>query len=76
MYPDMFSLAQAHQAFDANGRLTSAALQERLAQTLTSFLDLVEAAACYPLIKKQWVEFLGERPDPLIDRVETTRSLG
>jgi NAD(P)H-dependent FMN reductase len=76
IYPDMFSLAQAHQAFDANGRLGSAPLQQRLEQTLTSFLDLVEAAACYPLIKKQWVEFLGERPDPLIDRVETTRSLG
>jgi hypothetical protein len=54
----------------------SAALQQRLEQTITCFLDLVEAAACYPLIKKQWVEFLGERPDPLIDRVETTPSLG
>lgn len=43
---------------------------------LSSFLDLVEAAACYPFIKKQWVEFLGERPDRLIDRVETTPSLG
>lgn len=72
VYPDMFSLAQAHQAFDASGRLASAALQQRLEQTITSFLDLVEAAACYPLIKKRWVEFLGERPDPLIDREETT----
>lgn len=76
MYPDMFSLAQAHQAFDANGRIASAALQQRLEQTITCFLDLVEAAACYPVIKKQWVEFLGERPDPLIDRVETTPTLG
>jgi chromate reductase, NAD(P)H dehydrogenase (quinone) len=70
MYPDMFSLAQAHQAFDPGGRLANAALQQRLEQTITSFLDLVEAAACYPIIKKQWVEFLGERPDPAIDREE------
>ena len=71
MYPDMFSLAQAHQAFGPDGRIASGALQQRLEQTITSFLDLVEAAACYPIIKKQWVEFLGERPDPLIDRQET-----
>jgi len=25
----------------------------------------------YPALKKQWIEFLGERPEPLIDRVET-----
>ena len=71
VYPDMFSLGQAHQAFDPNGRLASGALQQRLEQTITCFLDLVEAAACYPRIKKQWVEFLGERPDPLIDREES-----
>ena len=71
VYPDMFSLAQAHQAFDPGGRIANAALQQRLEQTVECFMDLVEAAACYPLIKKQWVEFLGERPDPLIDREET-----
>ena len=74
IYPDMFSLAQAHQAFDSSGRLANAALQGRLEETITCF-DLVEAAACYPLIKKQWVEFLGERPDPVIDREETAASL-
>jgi NAD(P)H-dependent FMN reductase len=72
VYPDMFSLAQAHQAFDAAGRLANATLQQRFARTIECFMDLVEAAACYPVIKKQWVEFLGERPDPVIDRVETT----
>jgi hypothetical protein len=35
-------------------------------------MELVEAATRYPTLKKQWVEFLGERPDPLIDRVEAT----
>ena len=35
-------------------------------------MDLVEAATHYRGLKKQWVEFLGERPDAAIDRVETT----
>jgi hypothetical protein len=25
---------------------------------------------CYPCIKKAWVEYLGEHPEPAIDRVE------
>jgi len=32
----------------------------------------VEAAKHYPMMKTQWVEFLGERPTPEIDRVEET----
>ena len=71
MYPDMFSLAQAHQAFGPDGRIANAALQKRLEQTVATFMDLVEADACYPVIKKRWVEFLGECPDPVIDREET-----
>jgi chromate reductase, NAD(P)H dehydrogenase (quinone) len=72
IYPDMFSLAQAHKAFDTNGRIADATLQQRLDRTIECFMDLVEAATRYPALKKQWVEFLGERPDALIDRVETT----
>jgi chromate reductase len=30
----------------------------------------VEAAKHYTCIKKGWFEFLGERPDPMFDRVE------
>lgn len=71
IYPDMFSLAQAHQAFDANGELADHSLRERLRRTIGAFLDLVEAAKHYPALKKQWVEFLGEHADPMIDRVET-----
>jgi chromate reductase, NAD(P)H dehydrogenase (quinone) len=71
VYPDMFSLAQAHQAFDSNGSLSDATLQQRFESTITCFMDLVEAAKHYPTLKKQWVEFLGERPDANIDRVET-----
>ena len=70
VYPDMFSLAQAHQAFDADGRIANATLQERFDRTIECFLDLVEAAKHYRPLKKQWVEFLGERPDVATDRVE------
>jgi len=70
VYPDMFSLAQAHQAFGADGRLRDATLQDRLARTLGCFLELVEAAKYYPQIKKVWVEFLGECPDDATNRVE------
>ena len=72
IYPDMFSLAQAHEAFDGTGRLANPVLQQRFERTIECFMDLVEAAARYPALKKQWVEFLGERPDPSIDRLETT----
>jgi len=72
VYPDMFSLAQAHQAFDAQGELVNATLKERLESTITGFMDLVEAAKHYRCVKKQWIEFLGEKPDAVIDRVETS----
>jgi NAD(P)H-dependent FMN reductase len=71
VYPDMFSLAQAHKAF-ADDKLADATLQQRFDTTIDCFVDLVEAAKHYRHLKKQWVEFLGERPDEAIDRVETT----
>jgi len=70
VYPDMFSLAQAHQAFDADGRLLDPTLQARLEQTTRAFTDLVEAAKHYPCVRNAWIEFLGERPDPAVDRVD------
>lgn len=70
VYPDMFSLAQAHHAFDAAGRLANADLGARLDRTIAQFMDLVEAAKHYPCAKKAWVEFLGEYPNPYTDRVE------
>lgn len=72
IYPDMFSLAQAHEAFGPNNRLKNDVLQQRFDQTVGCFMDLVEAAKHYPGLKKQWVEFLGEHPDATIDRVETS----
>jgi NAD(P)H-dependent FMN reductase len=72
IYPDMFSLAQAHEAFATNGQLANEVLHQRFVTTIVCFLDLVEAAKHYPALKKEWVEFLGERPDKMIDRVEVT----
>jgi NAD(P)H-dependent FMN reductase len=70
VYPDMFSLAQAHTAFDEHGRLADDQLRQRFETTIVKFLDLVEASTHYPCVKREWVEFLGERPDPAVDRVE------
>jgi chromate reductase, NAD(P)H dehydrogenase (quinone) len=70
VYPDMFSLAQAHKAFGENA-LADATLQQRFEQTITGFMDLVEAAKHYGCIRKHWTEFLGEHPDAAIDRHET-----
>ena len=70
VYPDMFSLAQAHQAFTDDGRLKDEQLQSRFESTVDCWLKGVEAVTQYPKIRTQWVEFLGERPEPAIDRVE------
>ena len=70
VYPDMFSLAQAHLAFDDAGDLIDERRRERLDATILKFLDLVEASTHYPCAKGAWIEFLGEPPDPQIDRVE------
>jgi chromate reductase len=69
-YPDMFALAQAHNAFDERGRIADARLQKWFESTIECFIDLVEASKHYPHLKKQWVEFLGERPDDQTTRVE------
>jgi len=74
VYPDMFSLAQAHQAFDDSGRIANETLRSRFEQTIDGFMDLVEAAKHYPCLQKQWVEFLGEHPNHATDRVETAET--
>ena len=71
LYPDMFSLAQAHQALDAGGRIADAKLQQWFEGTVDCFLETVEATKHYPVLKTQWIEFLGERPDAATERVET-----
>ena len=70
MFPDMFSLAMAHKAFDGND-ISDQMLRERFVKTIDAFLTLAEAAKHYPCIKRAWVEFLGEpaeganRVDPM-----------
>lgn len=70
IFPDMFSLGTAHQAFNADGTLSNPVLAKRFEGTIVAFMDLVEAAKNYPCMKKAWVEFLGEKPDPVTERVE------
>ncbi len=70
IYPDMFSLAQAHKAFDGEGRIADGQLQARFDMTIADYMDVVEASKHYPCIKRAWVEYLGEHPEPAIDRVE------
>jgi chromate reductase, NAD(P)H dehydrogenase (quinone) len=70
VFPDMFSLAMAHKAFTAEGEIADEILAKRFEANLVAFMNLVEAAKHYPCMKKAWVEFLGEKPDPLTERVE------
>ena len=69
IYPDMFSLAQAHKAL-VDGDIADAALRARFDKNLEAFLSLAEAAKHYPCIKRAWVEFLGEPPGTAADRVD------
>ena len=69
IYPDMFSLAQAHKAL-VDGDIVDAALRARFDKNLQAFLSLAEAVKHYPCIKRAWVEFLGEPPEPGVDRVD------
>jgi NAD(P)H-dependent FMN reductase len=70
VYPDMFSLARAHDAFDERGRIADEQLEDRFEQNVVAFMDLVEASKHYPCVRSRWVEYLGEHPDPALDRVE------
>ncbi len=69
IYPDMFSLAQAHKAL-VDGDIADAALRARFEKNLQAFLSLAEAAKNYPCMKRAWVEFLGEPPGSGADRVD------
>ena len=70
VFPDMFSLATAHQALNRAGEIINQELSVRFTNNVVAFISLVEAAKHYPCMKKAWVEFLGEHPDPVTERVE------
>jgi len=56
---------------DDSGRIKDPKLQQFFETSVGCFMDLVEAARNYPALKKQWIEFLGERPTAATIRVET-----
>ncbi|HVQ17424.1 MAG TPA: NAD(P)H-dependent oxidoreductase, partial [Actinomycetes bacterium] len=64
VYPDMFSLAQAHQAFTDSGLLANSQLAEFFRSTIVGFMDLAEAGKHYPCMKTAWIEHLGEQLEP------------
>jgi len=70
IYPDMFSLATAHKAFNDQGHISDPTLAKMFEDNIVAFMSLAEATRHYPCIKKRWVEFLGELPDPVTERVE------
>lgn len=71
VYPDMFSLARAHQGFAEDGLLTDPGLQQRLAETVEAFLRLVEADVRYVCLQRRWYEFPGDRTEaPVTQRAE------
>lgn len=70
VFPDMFSLAQAHNAFDPAGRIANEHLSQRFELNIQAFMDLAEAAKNYPCAKKKWFEFLGEQTDENTVRVQ------
>ncbi|MFD9864824.1 NADPH-dependent FMN reductase [Streptomyces alboflavus] len=71
VYPDMFSLAKAHEGFTENGDLSDTGLQERLADAADSFLRLVEADTRYVCLQRRWYEFLSDRTDaPVTQRAQ------
>jgi len=70
VFPNMYSLATAHKAFTPEGTIADPILAQRFEENIIAFMSVVEAAKNYPCIKRAWVEFLGEKPDPLTERVE------
>jgi chromate reductase, NAD(P)H dehydrogenase (quinone) len=72
VYPDMFSLVQAHHSLGADGQFADEQLRARFESNIVNFMSLVEAATHYPCVKRAWIEYLGEKPDPAIDRVEAS----
>jgi len=74
VFPDMFSLAMAHKAF-AGDEIADQALRSRFETNVHAFLSLAEAAKNYPCMKRAWVEFLGEPPGGMADRVDPVETV-
>ncbi|MFI0815774.1 NADPH-dependent FMN reductase [Streptomyces sp. NPDC021098] len=71
VYPDMFSLSRAHEGFTEDGRLARPEAQERLAEIISGFMQLVRADVQFVCLQRRWYEFPGDRTDaPLTQRAE------
>ncbi|MFJ9681887.1 NADPH-dependent FMN reductase [Streptomyces sp. NPDC101194] len=71
VYPDMFSLSRAHEGFTEDGRLARPEAQERLAEMISGFMQLVQADVQYVCLRRRWYEFPGDRTDaPVTQRAE------
>jgi hypothetical protein len=63
--------SSTHTAFGPDGRTANEQLQPRFEANIMDFMDSVEASKHYPYVKHAWIEFLGESPDPMLDRVQS-----
>jgi len=63
VYPDMFSLAQAHKAL-LDGDIADTALRARFAKNLQAFLSLAEAAKHSPASNGRGSNFSASLPVP------------
>lgn len=70
VFPDMFSLAQAHKAIDSEGDIANEQLHQRFELTVQAFMELAEAAKKYPCAKKAWFEYLGEPTEAITSRAQ------
>ncbi|WP_206502823.1 NADPH-dependent FMN reductase [Streptomyces chrestomyceticus] len=71
VYPDMFSLPRAHEGFTEDGRLAHPGAQERLAETVSGFMQLVCADVRFVCLRRRWYEFPGDHSDaPVTHRAE------
>jgi NAD(P)H-dependent FMN reductase len=71
VYPDMFSLPRAHEGFAEDGRLARPEAQERLAEIVSGFMQLVQADVQFVCLQRRWYEFPGDRTDaPVTQRAE------
>lgn len=57
VFPAMFSLAKAHQAFDSHDKIADESLAKRLENNLKSFLESVEATKTYKMSKSMAESF-------------------
>ena len=63
-------IASHNEALGADGKIKDPILVKRFESTIECFLDFVEASTHFPAMKKQWVEFRGEKPNAATERVE------